>query len=553
MTIDLFCRNIKQFLTVPYGATLAEIIKQHNIEQEFPYLGGLVNNNIKALSYRVHKPCTVQFFDIRSSYGINMYTRSLYFVLYKAVRDLYPTVTLNILHSISGGKYCELENSDFSVNQSVVEKIQARMQEIIDADLPFIRERILSEKAFSDLKSKQNGDTNENEIFVDRNKFYTSIYHLDDTINYYYDHLLPSTGFLTIFRLEPYENGVLLKLPSPKDGKSIARTREMPKLFSVYKQFKSWGKKIGVPYISDLNRVVANKGIGNLILTTEALHEKIWANTADEIQKLDKKMVLISGPSSSGKTTSCRRLSVQLSVLGYHPVQISVDDFFVERAETPLDEKGHYDFEALEAIDLPLFNKTLVRLLQGEEVEIPRFNFSTGSKEWHGDTIQLQENSIMIIEGIHCLNPKLTQSIDDSMKYKIFVSALTSLSIDKMNPIPTTDNRLIRRIIRDYNYRGYSARETIKRWASVRRGEERNIFPYQEEADMMFNTSLIYELGVLKPYALPILMEVPEVAPEYAEAARLLKFLSYFTPIPEEDIPGTSILREFVGGSKFHY
>jgi uridine kinase len=290
-----------------------------------------------------------------------------------------------------------------------------------------------------------------------------------------------------------------------------------------------------------------------LILTTEALHEKIWANTADEIQRLGKKVVLISGPSSSGKTTSCRRLSVQLSVLGYHPVQISVDDFFVERPETPLDEEGKYDFEALEAIDLPLFNQTLLRLVQGEEVEMPRFNFSTGSKEWHGDTIQLQENSIMIIEGIHCLNPKLTQSIDDSIKYKIFVSALTSLSIDKMNPIPTTDNRLIRRIIRDYNYRGYSATETIRRWASVRRGEEKNIFPFQEEADMMFNTSLIYELGVLKPYALPILMEVPERAPEYAEAARLLKFLSYFSPIPEEDIPGTSILREFVGGSKFHY
>lgn len=486
-----------------------------------------------------------------STYGIEMYTRSLFFVLYKAIHDLYPSAVLHVLHSISGGKYCELENLPVTLNTDIVAKIHHRMNDIVTANYSFIRKEVLSEK---EIKQRTYNDTDaELDIFLDQSKFFTTVYELDNVVNYYYSHLLPSTGYLRLFSLELYETGLLLKVPNRKRPTSIPQTRKMPKLFTVYKQFKDWGKRIGVPYISDLNKRIEKKDIGELILTTEALQEKIWANTADEIMRRGAKMVLISGPSSSGKTTSCKRLSIQLSVLGYHPVQISVDDFFVERADTPLDEHGNYDFEALEAIDLKLFNNTLIHLLNGEEVEIPRFNFTSGSKEWVGHKIKMQPNSILVVEGIHCLNPKLTELVEESTKYKIFVSALTSLSIDKMNPIPTTDNRLLRRIIRDYNYRGYSAVNTLNRWPSVRNGEEKNIFPFQENADMMFNTSLVYELGVLKPYALPILLEVPETSPEYAEAARLLNFLSYFKPIPDELIPGTSILREFVGGSKFSY
>lgn len=551
MTIDVYCKNMDGAITIPYGSTLKDIIDQKNIKNGLPFLGGLVNNKVRSLSYRVHKPCIIEFFDISSTYGIEMYTRSLFFVLYKAIHDLYPSAILHVLHSISGGKYCELENFPQPLDADIVAKIQHKMHEIVALNYPLVRKEILSEQAFHERVYKDSD--NELDIFLDRSKFFTTVYQLDNVVNYYYSHLLPTTGYLKLFSLELYETGLLLKVPHRKRPTTIPSTRKMPKLFTVYKQFKEWGKLIGVPYISDLNKRVEKKDIRDLILTTEALQEKIWANTADEILKNKSKMVLISGPSSSGKTTSCKRLSVQLSVLGYNPVQISVDDFFVERTETPLDEHGNYDFEALEAIDLKLFNDTLIRLLNEEEVEIPRFNFTTGSKEWVGHKIQLRSNSILVVEGIHCLNPKLTELVDDSTKYKIFVSALTSLSIDKMNPIPTTDNRLIRRIIRDYNYRNYSAVETLKRWPSVRAGEEKNIFPFQENADMMFNTSLVYELSVLKPYALPILLEVPETAPEYAEAARLLNFLSYFKPIQDELIPGTSILREFVGGSKFTY
>lgn len=366
--------------------------------------------------------------------------------------------------------------------------------------------------------------------------------------------MVPSTGYLKTFGLEKYENGILLKLPSSKNLDVLTKTRQYPKLFSVYQENKAWAEHLGVQYVSDVNRMIDENKIVDMIMVAEAFQEKRIASVAESISKRPGvKMVLISGPSSSGKTTTCKRLSVQLGVLGYHPVQISVDDFFVERDETPKDKDGNFDFEALEAIDLPLFNKTLSELIEGKRVELPTFNFALGKKEWKGKSIQLDENSIMVIEGIHCLNPKLTEQVSDDVKFKIFVSALTSISIDRQNPIPTTDNRLIRRIVRDFNYRGYSAQETLSRWASVRNGEEKNIFPYQENADEMINTSLIFELGVLKPYASFILRAVPETAVEYAEAVRLLKFLSYFKYISEDNIPGTSILREFVGGSKFSY
>lgn len=550
--VRIYIHDTDTFLDVQYGITLSELARDEKIEHNYPLLGALVNNKVRDMTYRIHKPAIINYFDLSSTYGHDLYMRSLFFVLYKSVKDLFPDADLKILHSISGGKYCEIDNLSFPLTDEVVAQIKARMQKLIDQNIPFERTELPTPDAVRIFKENYLED--KVKLLSNRNRIFTSIYKLGDTINYYYGYLVPSTGYLTLFNLELYESGLLLKIPSRKRPQYLAQTHKLPKLFSVYKEYKSWANSIGVPYVSDVNEKIKRNQVQDIILITEAYHEKMWANIADEIhQHQNIKMILISGPSSSGKTTSCKRLSVQLSILGYQPIQISVDDFFVERGETPKDAEGNLDFESLEAIDLKLFNNVLASLLQGNKVEIPTFNFTTGKKEWKNKMIQLTEKSILVIEGIHCLNPKLTEQIDNSSKFKIFVSALTSISIDRQNPIPTTDNRLIRRIVRDYKYRGYSALETLRRWPSVRNGEERNIFPYQENADVMFNTSLICEMGVLKQYAVAILNEVPETEVEFAEANRLLKFLSYFEVIPENHIPGTSILREFVGGSKFSY
>lgn len=550
--ITVHIQNTNKTLTIPFGMTVQELAKQENIRLEYPVMGALINNKVRECAYRIHKPCTVQFFDMTSSYGHLMYTRSVYFILYKAVKETLPKhVRLKILHSISGGKYCELDNLDQALDHALVSRLYKRMREIVESNIPFERMELPSKEAVQLFKDE--GLEDKYELLRNRTRIYTSIYKLGDTVNYYFGNLAPSTGVIHLFGLELYESGLLLKVPQPQHPTTLSHTHQVPKLFSVYQDYKKWANTIGIPYVYNVNKKIAEGNIQDTILITEAYHEKLLAKIADQIHERQSKVVLISGPSSSGKTTTCKRLSVQLGILGYDPVQISVDDFFVEREETPKDENGEYDFESVDAIDLKLFNDTLNRLLQGEEVPLPTFDFSAGKKLWKGNTIQLCPNSILVIEGIHCLNPRLTEQIDDSIKFKLFVSALTCISIDRQNPIPTTDNRLIRRIIRDYNYRGYSAQQTISRWPSVRRGENRNIFPFQENADAMFNTSLICEMGVLKKYAIPILLAVPENSVEFAEAYRLLKFLSYFKVIQEENIPGTSILREFVGGSKFKY
>ncbi len=516
-------------------------------------MGALVNNKVRDLTYRIHKAVIIEFFDYYSPYGRDMYVRSLSFLLCKSVHDLLPMkAKLCVQHSISGGRFCTLNDLDEPLTDELVAKLRNRMQELAQRDIPIERVGMLTPDAIKAFQ--EHGLEDKYALFKNRDRIFTSVYTMDDTINYYYGYMVPSTGYLKTFGLEKYESGMLLKLPSSKNVDVLTKTRNFPKLFSVYQENKLWGEQLGIQYVSNVNDMIDNNQVMEMILVAEAFQEKRIAAVADTISKRPEvKMVLISGPSSSGKTTTCKRLSVQLGVLGYHPVQISVDDFFVEREETPKDKNGNYDFEAVEAVDLPLFNKTLADLIEGKRVELPTFNFTTGKKEWKGKTIQLDDKAIMVIEGIHCLNPRLTEQIPDEVKFKLFVSALTSISIDRQNPIPTTDNRLIRRIVRDYNYRGYSAQETLKRWSSVRAGEEKNIFPFQENADEMINTSLIFELGVLKPYASVILREVPETAVEYAEAVRLLKFLSYFKYIPENMIPGTSILREFVGGSNFSY
>lgn len=553
VTTPVYCKNIDMHHDVNYGMTLMEYLQLCKIEGDQVVLGALVNNKVRDLTYRIHKPAIIEFFDYYTTYGRDMYIRSLYLLLCKAVHDVLPIkAKLHIKHSISGGRYCTITNLDEPLDERLVQRLLHSMQETVSRNIPFERVEMLTDKAIEEFEKY--GLEDKKELFKHRDHIFTSVYRLEKTINYYYGYMVPSTGYLTTFGLEKYENGMLLKLPSVKKFTAMAKTREFPKLFSVYKDHKERGEKMGVSYVSDVNRLIDENKVMEMILVAEAFQEKRIAAVAEAIaSRPDVKMVLISGPSSSGKTTTCKRISVQLGVLGYHPIQISVDDFFLEREQTPKDKDGNYDFECIEAIDLPLFNRTLSELLEGKRVEIPTFNFAIGKKEWKGKSLQLDEKSILVIEGIHCLNPKLTEQVPDETKFKIFVSALTSISIDRQNPIPTSDNRLIRRIVRDYNYRGYSAVDTLRRWHSVREGERKNIFPFQENADEMINTSLIFELCVLKTYAQSILSKVPETVVEFAEASRLLKFLSYFKSVPVDKIPGVSILREFVGGSKFSY
>jgi uridine kinase len=507
---------------------------------------------VKSLSHRVYTSRVIEFFDASTLYGYAMYERSLSFLLYKAAKDLYPQEEILIKHSISGGRFCEFENQEFQVNDAVVSQIEKRMHELIAENRPFIRKKMLTEEAIALYESQAMWD--KQKLLKHRNIFYTSVYEVGDTINYFFGCLVPSTAYLTCFGLMKYETGLLLKLPSRKTPYKLSNTVITPKLFNIIKEHKEWSRIMEVPYVGDLNDIIKSNRTTDLLLMSEALQEKKLISIADDIKSRGNvKIVLISGPSSSGKTTSCRRLSVQLGVLGYKPVQISADNYFVERELTPKDEQGNYDFEHINALDLPLFNQQLSDLIAGKEVETPIFDFQLGKKVWKGDKMKMEKNTMIVIEGIHCLNPLLTQKIDQNLTYKVFVSALTSLAMDKHNPIHSNDNRLIRRIVRDYNYRGYSAKESLQRWASVRNGEERWIFPFQENADAMFNSAMLCELSLFKRHALPLLEQVPENVSERTEAYRLVKLLNYFMEISDAAVPHYSILREFFGGSVFSY
>jgi uridine kinase len=552
--VEIICTNgeTPRRSRFPLGTSLAQIASEMKISLKYPTLGALVNNKVKELSYQVFKPKQIEFFDISHNSGYQMTLRSLSFVLFHAVKQVYPQAVLVIQHSISGGKYCEFENLGVPLNQEVVDKIKEKMHDIVEQDIPFVREQLLTSEALALFEKHELYD--KSLLFRSRNTLYTSVYKLRDSINYYYGFLMPSTRYVKVFNLELYHQGMLLQPPSKHNPEQTARINPQVKLFNVFQEHKKWVSILGVPHVGELNVAVEEKRTSELIQVSEALHEKSVAAIADDIHRHENvKMVLISGPSSSGKTTFCKRLSVQLEVLGYKPVQVSIDNYFVERDETPRDSHGEFDFECLQAIDLHLFNTHLSELLLGNYVEIPTFDFAAGKKVYNGNKLKMNEKSILILEGIHGLNPQLTAMIENKFKYKIFVSALTQIAIDNQNPIPTTDNRLIRRIVRDYRYRGYSAYDTLKRWGSVRKGEEKWIFPFQEQADVMFNSALLCELSLLKYFAEPILRDVPETVPQYAEAVRLLKFLSYFKAISEHDVPPTSILREFFGGSSFVY
>ncbi|MDE5418709.1 nucleoside kinase [Labilibaculum sp. DW002] len=551
--IDIYFEDIKEKRSYPVGTDLQTILKDLVLEKKGEILGAMVNNKMKELTYEIYKPKNVTFVDGTHPDGRRMYVRSLCFLLYKAVHDLYPGAGFRVEHSISNGLYCRLTDKNIILTPPDIDAIKNRMHEIIEQDLPFVREEMETEKAIEIFESQ--GLKEKTSLFKTRGNLYTSVYHLGDSVDYFYGFLIPSTGSLKVFDLLPFSRGMLLVTPGRRDASVLEEVIPQEKMLKVFSEYKRWGKVLNISNVGDLNNYVKNDNISELIKISEALHEKKISQIADRIRKRRKrtKLILISGPSSSGKTTFGKRLAIQLKVAGLSPVNLSLDNYFVDREHTPKDENGEYDFEALEALDVRLFNENLVDLLNGKEVELPKFSFETGTRYYDGEKLKINGKQVLVVEGIHGLNPKLTPLIADDSKFRIYISALTSISIDGHNRIPSTDNRLIRRIVRDHKYRNYSAYDTISRWPSVRRGEEKNIFPYQEEADAMFNSALPYELGVLKRHAEPILKEIQPNMVEYSEANRLLKFFSYFRPISDEEIPPTSLMREFLGGSTFDY
>ena len=555
--LKVFCKNTKEYIDVEGGDTLLDLYE--TIKGRLCLQGDavcvLVNNKVEDLHYPVYSPKHVEFIDITTNAGYRAITRSLCMVLYKAVNDLYPGKRLCIQHSISNGHYCQIKHEESFLTPEVVENLKQRMAEIIAADLPFVRRERLTTDVIEMFRKQ--GLKDKVRLLEGINQLYTVYYKLDDIIDSFYGPLVPSTGMLKVFDLVPYENGMLLLGPDREDITRVVKWEPQPKLFHAFTDYINFNKIIRLGDVGELNRAIKAGHAPLLINVVEALHNKHFIQIADEITRRyhegGARVVLIAGPSSSGKTTSSKRLAIQLITNCIVPKVIELDNYFINREHTPRDENGDYDYESLYALDLEQFNKDVTALLAGEEVAMPTYNFVKGEREYTGKTLKLEEGDILWMEGIHGLNPELTRLIPDEQKFRLFVSALTTLSIDDHNWIGTYDNRLLRRIIRDHQYRGSSAQQTIQRWPSVRRGENKWIMPFHENADAMFNSSLLFELSVMKNYALPILQQVPSNAPEYAEASRLIKFLSYFEPLDEKDIPSTSLLREFLGGSSFQY
>lgn len=549
--LHIRCKNNKKSLKVPMGSTLSDVFKEINLQMPYGPVSAKVNNKVEGLHYRVYHNKDVEYLDLHTQSGIRTYTRSLFLVLCKAVHDLYSRSEVIIDIPVSNGYYCNLKLGR-AITTEDVNRIRTRMQEIVNAHLPIQRFETTTEEAI-DMFSKL-GDEQKAKLLKSSGTLYTVYYVLDDYKDYYYGSMLTNTSQLYLFGLEPYFDGVLLRIPSVQEPSQLGALIRQDKMFEVFKEHHRWQSLLGIKTVGDFNEAVGNGEATNLINVSEALQEKKISQIADKIAaKKDIKVVLIAGPSSSGKTTFCKRLSVQLLASGVKPVQISLDDYFVNREETPKDEQGEYDYESIYALNIPLINEQFNALFNGQEVELPKYNFQTGSSEKSGNKLHLEENNVLVVEGIHALNPTLTAQIPDDKKFKIYASALTTILLDNHNYIPTTDNRLLRRIVRDYKYRGCSAQETIRRWPSVRAGENKWIFPYQEQADVMFNTAMLFELAVIKPQAEEVLEQVPENCEEYAEAYRLRKFLKYFSPLPFRALPPTSLLREFLGGSSFKY
>ena len=549
--LQIRCKNNKKTQEVPMGSTLSDIYKEINLQLPYEPVSAKVNNKVEGLHYRVYHNKDIEFLDLLSPSGIRTYTRSLFMVLCKAVHDLYAGSKVVIDIPVSNGYYCNIKLGR-PITTEDIDRIRTRMQEIINAKMPIQRFETTTEDAIKIFTAL--GDEQKAKLLRSSGSLYSVYYILDDYKDYYYGSMLTNTAQLRLFGLEPYFDGILLRIPSTQNPTKLGELVRQDKMFEVFKEHHRWQSILGIRTVGDFNEGVKNGFSTDLINVSEALQEKKISQIADTIaEKKNIKVVLIAGPSSSGKTTFCKRLSVQLLASGVKPVQISLDDYFVNRHDTPKDENGELDYESIYALNIPLINEQFNALFRGEEVELPKYNFQTGTSEKSGKKLHLEENNVLVVEGIHALNPLLTEQIANEKKFKIYASALTTILLDNHNYIPTTDNRLLRRIVRDYKYRGCSAEETIHRWPSVRAGENKWIFPYQEQADVMFNTAMLFELAVIKPQAEEVLEQVPENCEEYAEAYRLRKFLKYFAPLPFRDLPPTSLLREFLGGSSFKY
>ena len=549
--IQIRCKNNKKSQKVEIGSTLFDIFSAFDLKMTHGPVSARVNNKVEGMHYRVYNSKDVEFLDMTSSSGSRAYTRTLFFVLCKAVQDIYPATDVVIDIPVSNGFYVDIRLGRPVVDEDV-NIIRRRMQEIIDARMPIRRFTVPTEEAVALFQEK--GDVEKVKLLKTSGSIYTTYYKIGDYVDYYYGTLLTNTSQLYLFGLEKYYDGMLLRIPSLKNPDVLGEITRQDKMFEIFKEHHRWQSILGIRTVGDFNQAIDANHATDIINISEALQEKKIANIAEEIaSRKGVKLVLLAGPSSSGKTTSCKRLSIQLAVNGLKPLQISLDDYFVDREKTPKDASGEYDYESIYALDLDLINEQFNALFRGEEVELPKYDFQSGKSKKSSNKLKMNDNNVLVVEGIHALNPELTAHIPQEQIFRVYASALTTILLDNHNYIPTTDNRLLRRIIRDYKYRGVSAQETIHRWPSVRAGENKWIFPFQENADAMLNTAMLYELAVIKTQAEPLLQQVPENCEEYAEAYRLLKFLKYFKGIPYNNLPPTSLLREFLGGSSFHY
>lgn len=549
--VQIRCKNNKKTQKVANGSTLSDIFSSFNLKMEHGPVSAKVNNKVEGMHYRVYNNKDIEFLDMRTSSGSRAYTRTLFFVLCKAVQDLYPGHDVVIDIPVSNGFYVDVR-LERDVTADDVDCIRKRMQEIVDAHMPIRRYMVPTEDAIALFEEK--GDVEKVKLLRTSGSLYTTYYTIGEYVDFYYGTLLTNTSQLYLFGLEKYYDGMLLRIPSLQNPDELGEVTRQDKMFEIFKEHHHWQDIIGIRTVGDFNAAVDAGHATDIINISEALQEKKIAQIAEQIAaRPGVKLVLLAGPSSSGKTTSCKRLSIQLAVNGLKPLQISLDDYFVDRERTPKDENGEYDYESIYALDLQKINDQFNALFRGEEVELPKYDFQSGKSKKSGQRLKMNDNNVLVVEGIHALNPELTAQIPNEQIFRVYASALTTILLDNHNYIPTTDNRLLRRIIRDYKYRGVSAQDTIHRWPSVRAGENKWIFPFQENADAMLNTAMLYELAVLKMQAEPLLEQVPENCDEYAEAYRLLKFLKYFKGIPFNNLPPTSLLREFLGGSSFHY
>ncbi len=560
--IEILLADTGERMQVPQCSTVSMLAEEYTRRRaaegkplRWPILGALVNNRVEALQFRIYNPKVIRFLDITSGQGFRLYRNSLCFMLYKAVLDCYPEASLCIDHSLQNGFYCRIESAvegyELPDQMTVCRTVRERMIALQEQDLPFVSRTMLLDDARTLVADQRIPRTKD--VLRGLRQLYIEMNFLDGTVHKVNGKLAPSTGCITCWDFRTFEDGYLLQCADTDHPDKLSLFTATPKLFAIFREHHRWVDLLHTPTVADYNRIVRAGGANHLIHLAEALHEKKYAEIAEQVHESGARMVLLAGPSSSGKTTSCRRLSVQLSVLGHDVQQLSLDDYFLGRERTPKQPNGEYDFECVEALDIPLLNEQLLALFRGEEVKVPTYDFKSGEPFYSGRTMQLGPRSILVVEGIHALNPKLTAQIDDALKFKVYVSALTQLSIDDLNIIHGTDNRLVRRLVRDNNFRGWDARETLRRWPDVVRGERMHIFPYQENADVMFNSALLYEMGVLKVYAEPLLKQVPENCEEYAAAQQLLDFSELIEPIDAKYIPYNSIMREFLGGSSFEY